>query len=510
MTDLSRRQLAWQHLFSAYCDGNISPEELAELDRLLRDHPEARRCYLQYLDQQAGICRLLRTGIDGSQAPSMLGATAAKPKPAPIAPPVRRHAASFLWRQLNQITAFSLFTAATVLFCGATILAVWQLPLGDKSPAGPGAAAVPTPSLRSSAFSDSAPHVARVGRTFAAIGPKGPSDLVRSHFLNAGQELELLGGRAEVVFASGAVAVVEGPAQLRIEDENRCSLLQGKLSARISASAGAGFTVQTPNVTVTDLGTEFALEVDAQGLTTVSVAEGRVAVEGPSVERTVLAMGQIVAIDAAGRMRMLPTPFAPHGETRTTAMMSYRPQIRAKSRSDFVGVVGHLIEVGEQPLRVTHLGAQDVDNLNDQLDRDSADDLAGFADDDGFVRSPIQVGLWSEDGGRLLASAEVHTSDPLIGSWRYAALPGDGVTLEAGGRYLIGALVGEGIEWFLDGGVQPVKSELPFQTQRQIKLLASRYHAGAFGPPLSRGFGAPERWAPANAAFQIITDHDRP
>jgi len=89
--------------------------------------------------------------------------------------------------------------------------------------------------------------------------------------------LRLDSGVVELAFASGAKAAVEGPAELSLIDRNSLELKRGKLSAEVPKPA-IGFTVRTPNATVTDLGTRFGLNTKTPASSEVDVFEGKVRV----------------------------------------------------------------------------------------------------------------------------------------------------------------------------------------------------------------------------------------
>lgn len=101
----------------------------------------------------------------------------------------------------------------------------------------------------------------------ANMGPAGD--------MQAGKNLRLESGLAEVCFQKGARILMEGPASLEIISANSARLRHGKLTAKVPESA-RGFQVVTPNGKVVDLGTEFALSVDADGVTDVYVYSGTV------------------------------------------------------------------------------------------------------------------------------------------------------------------------------------------------------------------------------------------
>jgi hypothetical protein len=92
-----------------------------------------------------------------------------------------------------------------------------------------------------------------------------------------GSVVRLESGVVELAFASGAKAAVEGPAEFKLIDRNSMELHQGKLAAEVPAQA-RGFSVQTPNARVVDLGTRFGLNTKSKDSSEVDVFEGKVRV----------------------------------------------------------------------------------------------------------------------------------------------------------------------------------------------------------------------------------------
>jgi ferric-dicitrate binding protein FerR (iron transport regulator) len=72
--------------------------------------------------------------------------------------------------------------------------------------------------------------------------------------------LRLKAGLAEIVFYSGARVVIEGPIELQIISPSEASCRSGRLVAEVPPQA-KGFRVGTPQMSVTDLGTEFGVAV---------------------------------------------------------------------------------------------------------------------------------------------------------------------------------------------------------------------------------------------------------
>jgi hypothetical protein len=92
--------------------------------------------------------------------------------------------------------------------------------------------------------------------------------------------LKLEAGLAQVVFYSGARLVIEGPAELRLVSANHAVCLRGKITAEVPPQA-RGFRVDTPQGTVTDLGTTFGIEVNERAAA-VHVFKGEVTVQATS------------------------------------------------------------------------------------------------------------------------------------------------------------------------------------------------------------------------------------
>lgn len=110
-------------------------------------------------------------------------------------------------------------------------------------------------------------------------------------------KLDLATGIAQLEFLSGASVVIEGPAQLDLVSNKLVVCQRGKLRAYVPAQA-KGFMVDTPQHRTVDLGTEFAIEVDADDRTEIHVLEGIVEVFTLNGEKTVSVPRRLTAGDA--------------------------------------------------------------------------------------------------------------------------------------------------------------------------------------------------------------------
>ncbi len=91
--------------------------------------------------------------------------------------------------------------------------------------------------------------------------------------LQSGHQLQLTHGLAEIAFESGAKVILQAPITLFLDEQNACSLEFGKLSAYVPPEA-TGFRVQSDEVTVIDLGTEFGMQVSGESDAEVHVFTG--------------------------------------------------------------------------------------------------------------------------------------------------------------------------------------------------------------------------------------------
>ena len=93
-------------------------------------------------------------------------------------------------------------------------------------------------------------------------------------------------GLLQLQFDGGVMVYVEAPARFDAVSNSRVLLHSGRLSAKVPPE-GIGFTVETPEAEVVDLGTEFSVDVEG-GASEVHVFDGLVRVNpGASNQRDV-------------------------------------------------------------------------------------------------------------------------------------------------------------------------------------------------------------------------------
>ncbi|HEY1083645.1 MAG TPA: FecR domain-containing protein [Prosthecobacter sp.] len=92
-------------------------------------------------------------------------------------------------------------------------------------------------------------------------------------------KLALVEGIATLKFQSGATVTMEAPTTLEILTAMHCRLIEGTLTAEVPEPAH-GFTIDTPDIKVVDLGTKFGVTAGSAGNSQVRVFEGEVEIGG--------------------------------------------------------------------------------------------------------------------------------------------------------------------------------------------------------------------------------------
>jgi len=116
--------------------------------------------------------------------------------------------------------------------------------------------------------------IARVTQT-SAVEWTDERQSVRSGQRLGPGTLRLRSGQAGLKFRNGAEVSLDGPATFGLESESNASLFAGRLRAKLPEQSRK-FVLQAQGVRVIDLGTEFGVEVGADGMTEVHCLDGMV------------------------------------------------------------------------------------------------------------------------------------------------------------------------------------------------------------------------------------------
>ncbi len=128
-----------------------------------------------------------------------------------------------------------------------------------------------------------------------------------------GASYRLASGLVEITYNTGAKVILQGPVNYKVDSRNSGVLGLGKLTACLDGGQAEAesrtktmtprFMVTTPNAVITDLGTEFGVEVDKQHNTVTHVFRGSVKVQRrgddgrPKGDARVLRADETVRVD---------------------------------------------------------------------------------------------------------------------------------------------------------------------------------------------------------------------
>ncbi len=291
-------------LADALLSGAITAEKSDRLGKLVSDDVEARRHYVRFMHDSATLCQWGRDTLDTKQ----VGPEPRTPDPEPPFPQIVLDLSSTTHYPLATSHfsvgswAFSYMVATVIM--GVAILGFWAYKITHHQHI----AEAPSQSVPSR----DRPEMVFVGRITGMVDVKWSDDpryLPPPGFAHVplGRKYILDSGLLEITYDSGAKVLLQGPCTYEVESTAGGYLALGKLTARVgedketrrqgdkekkadaasphllvSPSPGLPvsplFSVRTPTAVVTDLGTEFGVEVSDEGTTTSRVFRGSVKV----------------------------------------------------------------------------------------------------------------------------------------------------------------------------------------------------------------------------------------
>ncbi len=191
---------------------------------------------------------------------------------------------------------FSYLVAAVLL--GVMLLGAWAYKISHHQEL-----AQSSPEQRSAPRAPEMHFVGRITRTVDCRWSDSRTAAFPGASVPLGRKYALASGLLEISYDSGAKVILQGPCTYEVENANGGFLGLGKLTARIGKSAkpqaanpeprppnpesrkspssfiphpSSLFSVRTPTAIVTDLGTEFGVEVDSAGGCLTHVFQGKV------------------------------------------------------------------------------------------------------------------------------------------------------------------------------------------------------------------------------------------
>jgi len=288
-----------RRLLGALADGLQTDEDERRLAELLRQDPEARAYYLDYMSLQTSLqweyATAAVTPLDARQTPGR-----------------SRH-----------LRRFALSATIGLLGVAAGLLLAVAIS-GPRSPR------VNTPAEDRAEFTDDS-----IAVLLQSAGAKwdGPGMPTRPGTPLPPGRLLLKAGSAHIQFYSGATVVLEGPADFRLISPQEAYCARGKVRATVPPQA-QGFTIGTPKLELVDVGTEFGLQVGEGDKTEVHVFRGKVELYESGAARaragrTELTTGRGLRLDGLGAGQPIasdPAAFlsAPELSERSVALVRRR------------------------------------------------------------------------------------------------------------------------------------------------------------------------------------------
>jgi hypothetical protein len=303
-------------LVELMCDGAIDAPQRDRLESLLENDRDAKLFYVAYLDIHAQMQWMLRDKeMSNDQCPifndqfSFLNDPSPVPSPQSPIPPIIIQTlpdpSSTFFSSFIGDPLYSYLIAVVVVSVAVLVAAVLKVASNTEIAVSPPHSAVQDIQL------PAPPKVEYVGRITGMVDCKwegaggwGPeSDTHHSSFIihhslipqsrvSLGDTFSLRSGLLEITYNTGAKVILQGPVTYKVESSASGYLSIGKLTARVEKGPevrGQGsetsilhssfinhhlFAVRTPTATVTDLGTEFGVEVQRNGSSEVHILKG--------------------------------------------------------------------------------------------------------------------------------------------------------------------------------------------------------------------------------------------
>ncbi len=302
-------------LVESLCEGTIAAEQRDRLESLMANDREAKLYYVAYMDLHAQMQWLTRgeaqkeraeggrrkaetkgSGV-GGQGPVLQPPASRLPPTTPpiiLDPSTTHHPLSATHSSLGS-WAFS-YAVATVFVC-LLILGAWAVKISHRHEFAVDNSRRLTASGSSAAEHPQIQFVGRITGMADVEWSDDPDYLPPAGIhVSLGRDYKLDSGLMEITYDSGARVILEGPCTYEVESARGGYLERGKLTARVetkdlgfwvqgsehspfSTLHSPLFAVRTPTAKITDLGTEFGVEVSEGGITESHVMQGNVEVQ---------------------------------------------------------------------------------------------------------------------------------------------------------------------------------------------------------------------------------------
>ncbi len=304
-------------LIDALIEGSLSPEQASAVEAQIASDSRLRDAYSQQLRMDTALRLLLKGEAEVSCQDFAQGLVARLRSEGAESAQDRDFSKSVLTEILEEKEKivplrWPDFVKSAAVAAVAALVVVLGLQMVDLGGSGADDA-----ELADKVSDISQDYLARVQSAQKAVWSKDSSAIRDDGWISEGM-IDLHDGVAEIAFNSGARAVVEGPARLSIESDNRTFLEYGKITADVNEQS-SGFTVNTPQMNIVDIGTRFGVTVNEAGDTEVHVMEGEVEVSRAwgNTAVTLLREGNAMRSDDRPLSDLAMIPYAGDGYTLT-------------------------------------------------------------------------------------------------------------------------------------------------------------------------------------------------
>jgi hypothetical protein len=287
-------------LIEALCHGNITPAQTARLEQLVLSDPLARRYYVRYLHMHASLPQVLpmqeqendQCRMMNDELPSKAGIVIDLQAAAPI-----HHSTSSIQHSFVGGALFSYLMATVIL--GTALAIAWMWKLSDPVQVAARRSSPPA-AQRQQEPDPKRPFVGRITGMVDCQWSDPQTEAFNGANVPLDRKYSLSSGLMEITYDAGAKVILQGPVTYEVESKDGGYLSIGKLTARMEKRSEIRdqkseirnqkspdpwpltpdlFTIRTPTATVTDLGTEFGVEVGESGSTATHVFRGVVEVQ---------------------------------------------------------------------------------------------------------------------------------------------------------------------------------------------------------------------------------------
>jgi hypothetical protein len=285
MSSPSEKRRQVYDLTDALLTGVLDAKEAHRLNDLVCNDAEARRHYVRFMHDSAMLHQWAEDAPAAEVVPPIIvdsSPDARRPLAVSLSP------GGFL---------FSYVVGAVLLGIGLLAGWTWTVSGYHPLPLTLGAAPQALPSA------ESEPVAPSVGRITGLVDCRWASPQAglpaypafTGDAVALGRRYDLASGFMEITYDTGATVVLQGPAVYEVESASGGFLSLGKLAARVESRESSVkssdrqrngsqlstlnsrlFSVRTPTAIVTDLGTEFGVEVEKSGTTKSHVFRGRI------------------------------------------------------------------------------------------------------------------------------------------------------------------------------------------------------------------------------------------